>query len=148
MGGFFVAMSGNKTAAMASAILFCIAMLVSLRFKPNKTMVAVVLFFLALTIVGIVVDILYWPVLNLLTLYYGVFIGAFSVYDIYDDCVKRTVEGSDSHACFKLIPCCLPRLVGLQFGIVALIFQALGLYLALVWMTTSIDYDALNSNEA
>ena len=69
MGGFFVAMSGNKTAAMASAILFCIAMLVSLRFKPNKTMVAVVLFFLALTIVGIVVDILYWPVLNLLTLY-------------------------------------------------------------------------------
>ena len=62
--------------------------------------------------------------------------------------MKRTVEGSDSHACFKLIPCCLPRLVGLQFGIVALIFQALGLYLALVWMTTSIDYDALNSNEA
>ena len=66
----------------------------------------------------------------------GVFIGIFSVYDIWDDLITRTVEGSDAHACHKLIPCCLPRCVGVQFAVVALAFQALGLYLALVWMSS------------
>ena len=66
----------------------------------------------------------------------GVFIGMFSVYDIWDDLITRTVEGSDAHACHKLIPCCLPRCVGVQFAVVAIAFQALGLYLALVWMTS------------
>lgn len=66
----------------------------------------------------------------------GVFIGIFSVYDIWDDLITRTVEGSDAHACHKLIPCCLPRCVGVQFAVVALVFQGLGLYLALVWMSS------------
>jgi hypothetical protein len=100
------------------------------------------MFFVVLTVAAIVVDRMYVPaVLNYLTLYYGVFIGAFSIFDIYDDCITRTVKGSDSHACFKLIPCCLPRLVGLQFVLVALVFQAAGVYFALVWMTSSLDYD-------
>lgn len=77
------------------------------------------------------------PLLQYLTLYYGVFIGSFSVYDIYDDLITRTVEGSDAHACHQLIPCCIPRCVGLQFAIVALGFQALGLYMALVWMVST-----------
>lgn len=141
-GGFFVAMSGNRIAALVTSILFCLAMLVSLKFNPNMTLVAINIFFVALTIAGIVVDRMYVPVLNYLTLYYGVFIGAFSIYDIYDDTMRRTVNGSDSHACFKLIPCCLPRLVGLQFAIVALIFQAAGVYFALVWITSSSDYDS------
>lgn len=139
-GGFFVIMSGNRTAALVSSILFCVAMLASLRFSPNKTMIAVILFFVALTIGAIVVDRMVVPVLNYLTLFYGVFIGVFSIYDIYDDCIKRTVNGSDSHACFKLIPCCLPRLVGLQFAIVALVFQVAGVYFALVWTTAATDY--------
>lgn len=136
-GGFFVAMSGNRIAALVSSILFCLAMLVSLKYNPNKTMIAVNFFFVVLTIAGIVVDRMYYPVLNYLTLYYGVFIGAFSIYDIYDDTITRTVKGSDSHACFKLIPCCLPRLVGLQFALVALVFQASGVYFALVWIAST-----------
>jgi hypothetical protein len=36
-----------------------------------------------------------------------------------------------------LIPCCLPRCVGVQFAVLALAFQALGVYLALVWMTST-----------
>ena len=131
-------MSGNRIAALVASVLFCIAMLVSLRFSPNRTMVFLNLFFITLTVAFIVVDRLVNIVLiNYLTLYYGVFIGAFSVYDIYDDLITRTVEGSDAHACFKLIPCCLPRCVGLQFAVVALLFQALGLYFALVWMTST-----------
>jgi hypothetical protein len=131
-------MSGNRIAALVASVLFCVAMLVSLRFSPNRTMVFLNLFFITLTVAFIVVDRLVNIVLiNYLTLYYGVFIGAFSVYDIYDDLITRTVEGSDAHACFKLIPCCLPRCVGLQFAVVALMFQAFGLYFALVWMTST-----------
>jgi hypothetical protein len=58
----------------------------------------------------------------------------YSVYDIYDDLITRTVDGSDAHACHKLIPCCLPRCVGVQFALIAIAFQGLGIYLALVWM--------------
>lgn len=137
-GAFFVVLSGNRWASLAAAILFCLGMSVSLFFSPNRTMVFLNLGFLVLTIVFILVDQLaFTPFLQFLTLFYGVFIGSFSIYDIYDDLITRTVEGSDAHACHKLIPCCLPRCVGVQFGIVALAFQALGLYLALVWMASS-----------
>ncbi|KAL7552206.1 hypothetical protein ACHAWF_016273 [Thalassiosira exigua] len=63
-----------------------------------------------LTVAFILIDrLVIHPFLQYLTLFYGVFIGLFSVYDIYDDLITRTVEGSDAHACHKLIPCCLLR---------------------------------------
>ena len=77
------------------------------------------------------------PFLAYVTLFYGVFVGVFSVYDVYDDLIVRTVRGSDAHACNQLIPCCLPRCVGVQFALVAICFQILGLYGALVWITSS-----------
>ena len=114
------------------------ALMVSMRFSPNKTMVLLNLGFLALTIVFVLVEFLVTsPFLQFLTLFYGTFVGSFSLYDIYDDLVIRTVEGSDAHACHKLIPCCLSRCVGVQFGLAALVFQGLGLYLALVWMSST-----------
>jgi hypothetical protein len=77
------------------------------------------------------------PILPYLTLFYGVFVGFYSVRDIYDDLVVRTAEGSDAQACHKLIPCCLPRCVGVQFWIVAFCFQVLGLYFAMVWLVST-----------
>ena len=137
-GAFFVVLSGNRWASLAAACIFCLAMCVSMFFSPNKTMVCLNLGFIVLTVGFILVDLLaLTPFLQFLTLFYGVFIGSFSMYDIYDDLITRTVEGSDAHACHKLIPCCLPRCVGVQFALVALAFQALGLYLALVWMTST-----------
>jgi len=94
--------------------------------------------FIVLTAGFILMDrFLFNPLLQYLTLFYGVFIGCFSVYDIYDDLITRTMEGSDAHACHQLIPWCLPRWVGLQFAVVALSFQAFGVYLGLVWMTST-----------
>mmetsp|Transcript_38841 Transcript_38841/g.87543 ORF Transcript_38841/g.87543 Transcript_38841/m.87543 type:complete len:283 (+) Transcript_38841:71-919(+) len=134
-GGFFTVMSGNRWASLASACLFCAGMAVSMFFSPNKTMVFLNLGFIILTVGFILIDqFLLDPFLQFLTLFYGVFIGSFSIFDIYDDLITRTVEGSDAHACHKLIPCCLPRCVGVQFMVVALAFQAGALYLALVWM--------------
>jgi hypothetical protein len=77
------------------------------------------------------------PLLEYLTLFYGVFIGFYSVRDIYDDLITRTAEGSDAQACHKLIPCCLPRCVGVQFGVLAVVFQIVGVYLALVWLVST-----------
>jgi hypothetical protein len=101
-------------------------------------MVLLNLMFVVITIVFIVVDrTLTHPFLQYLTLFYGVFIGSFSIFDIYDDLITRTVEGSDAHACHKLIPCCLPKCVGVQFALIAFAWQVLGVYLALVWMSSS-----------
>ena len=59
------------------------------------------------------------------------------VRDIYDDLIVRTAEGSDAVACSKLIPCCFPRCVGVQFWLVAFAFQVLGIYMALVWLVST-----------
>jgi hypothetical protein len=79
------------------------------------------------------------PFLEYLTLFYAVFIGFYSVRDIYDDLIVRTAEGSDAVACSQLIPCCAPKCVGVQFFLVAFAFQVLGLYLALVWRVTTVN---------
>lgn len=136
-GMVLVVLSGDRTTSLISACLFLFALVVSLFCAPNRTMILLSVGFCILTVGFILMDrFLFHPLLQYLTLFYGTFIGSFSLYDIYDDLITRTVEGSDAHACHQLIPCCLPRVVGLQFAIVALGFQTVGLYLALVWMTS------------
>jgi len=91
-------MSGDRWASLASAIMFVLAMVISLKFSPNKTMVCLNLGFIVLTVVFILIDqLVFSPFLQFLTLFYGVFIGSFSIFDIYDDLITRTVEGSDAH---------------------------------------------------
>ncbi len=51
--------------------------------------------------------------------------------------VKEVREGSDAVACSNLIPFCKPRCVGVQFLLVGLVFQVLGIYLALVWLISA-----------
>ena len=51
--------------------------------------------------------------------------------------IKETKDGSDAVACHEYTKCCLPRCVGVQFMLVGLIFQGLGIYLALVWLVTT-----------
>lgn len=107
----------------------------STRYKPNKIVVMISLLFSALNLGAIFVDwFIFSPVIEFYALFFGVFIGFYSVKDIYDDLVTRTAEGSDAVACHQALPCCLPRCVGVQFWIVAFAFQGIGLYLALVWM--------------
>jgi Peptidase M50B-like len=74
------------------------------------------------------------PLLEYFTLFYGVFLGYYACKDIWDDVVTRDSEGSDAQACHLLYPCCLPRCVGVQFLIVGVAFQFVGLYLGLVWL--------------
>ncbi|KAL7525369.1 hypothetical protein ACHAWF_001328 [Thalassiosira exigua] len=137
-GMVFVVLSGDRTASLIIACVFLSALVTSLFFAKNRVMRMLSVGFIVLTVGFILLDrLLFHPLLQFLTLFYGVFIGCFSVYDIYDDLITRTEEGSDAYACHQLIPCCLPRYVGLQFALVGLGLQAFGLYLALVWMTST-----------
>lgn len=95
----------------------------------------ITLLFTAINVGAILVEyFVFNPFLEYVTLFYGVFIGWYSVRDIYDDLITRTAEGSDAVACSKVLPCCHPRCVGIQFWLVAFGFQLLGLYIALVWL--------------
>lgn len=139
-GAAFVALSGNRVGATVAGCIFTAALLISLKYSPNKTVVMLSLGFSILTIACMVIDwFVFTPLIEFVVLYYGVFIGFYSVRDIYDDLVVRTAEGSDAQACYKLIPCCLPRCVGVQWGLIAIFFQALGLYIALAWLASTTD---------
>lgn len=70
--------------------------------------------------------------LKFVTLFLGVFIGAFSIYDIYDDTISRTVEGSDAHACTDICPILPPKGWGVLWAFLAICLMGAGLYFALV----------------
>jgi hypothetical protein len=128
-------MCGDRIASTVCTSLFVIALVASWKFSPNGTLVGLSLGFAVISAAFIFIEwFVFSPILQFVVLYYGVTIGAFSVYDIYDDLIKRTVDGSDAKACHELIPCCFPKCVGVQFAIIALCLQGLALYLALVWM--------------
>lgn len=117
--------------------LFLTEILLITSYKPNTMVVAISLGFSILNAVAVFIEwFVFEPFLEYITLFYGVYIGYYAVRDIYDDLITRTADGSDAVACSKLIRCCHPRCVGIQFWIVAFAFQALGLYLALVWRAT------------
>jgi Peptidase M50B-like len=108
------------------------------RYKPNGTVVWISLLFTGINIGAVLIEYLaFSPFLDFVALFYGVFIGWYSVRDIYDDLITRTAEGSDAVACSQVLKCCHPRCVGVQFWIVAFAFQIAGLYCALVWLSTS-----------
>ena len=78
----------------------------------------------------------YTPLLQFLILFYGVCVGLYAVADIHDDTIVRTVERSDAYACYKEVwPCCNPKCVGLQWALLAIIFQLMGIWIAVAEMS-------------
>ena len=142
-GMVFIILSADLIASTVAAGGFVIALVLALLYSPNKTMVLLNLGFATITTAFVLCQWLvpgvrpgdehHFPFLCFVVLYYGVFIGSFGVYDIYDDLITRSVAGSDSHACNKLYPWCIPRCVGVIWAITAMLFMATGLYFALVW---------------
>lgn len=117
------------------AILLCSYALSLARrsYAPNKLLVGLNLAFIVITVVALLIDwLVFDPFIQYVTLLYGTFIGWYGIIDIWDDTISRTVEGSDAYACFQMWPCCMPRCVGVQFAVAAIICQCLGMYFALV----------------
>jgi hypothetical protein len=133
----FVILSGGRRTATAAAIGFTIALLISLCYSPNRTMVYLNLAYAIVTIGLLVVEWkVYTPILQFAVLFLGVFTGIFAIADIYSDTIVRSVQGSDAYACYlEVCPCCLPRCVGLQWAMLAIVCQLFGIWIALVEMS-------------
>ena len=133
----FVIVAGGRRSATAAALCFVIALFVTLCHAPNRTLVYICVFYALITI-GVIAIEYYWysPVLQFVILFYGVFVGVYAIEDIWQDVVKREIEGSDAYACHKEVwPCCSPRCVGLQWALLAILFQLLGIWITCVEMS-------------
>jgi len=137
MSMIFVILSGGRITSLIGCILFTISLLVTLCYSPNRITVYICLGYTFFNILVIVVDYFcYHLVLQLLFLYYGVTIGIFSIADTYDDTVLRENKGSDSVACSQEVCLCCPsKCIGLQWAILAVFFQLIGMWIALVSMS-------------
>jgi len=132
-GGVLVSLSGSKLGSTIASGIFIFALLVCLRSSPNKLLVWLCIGFIVVTLTATMIEwFVFDPFLQFITLFYGVFVGWYGIMDIWDDTISRTVEGSDAYACFQMWPMCLPKCVGVQFAILAICCQCLGLYIAML----------------
>eukprot|EP00536_Pseudo-nitzschia_multiseries_P005042 jgi/Psemu1/295759/fgenesh1_pm.91_\ len=133
----FVILSGGRTSALIGCILFTLSLLATLCYSPNRLTVYLCLGYAMFNITVAVLD-YYWYnlLLQCLFLYYGVTIGIFSIADTYDDTVLRENRGSDSVACSQEVClCCPPKCIGLQWALMTVFFQCIGMWFALVAMS-------------
>jgi hypothetical protein len=135
-GMVFVILSGGRKTATFAASAFVVALLITLCYSPNRTMVYLNLGYAAVTAIFIALEwFVFSPLITYIILFYGVCIGTFAIFDIVDGLILRTVKGSDAYACWEIMPCCLPRCVGVQWMLVAIFFQFFGLWWALVLLS-------------
>jgi hypothetical protein len=132
-GGVFVALSGTRMGATIAASLFMFSLLICLKYSPNRLLVWLCISFIVITLTATLIDwLVFNPVLEYVTLFYGVFIGWYGIMDIWDDTVSRVHPGSDASACNQMWSCCQPKCVGVQFLLCAIGCQIAGLYFAMV----------------
>jgi hypothetical protein len=133
----FVILSGGRKTATFACIAFTLSMVLALCYSPNRVLVYLCSAYSVINIVVFVVEYwLYTPILQFLILFYGVSVGIFAIADIHDDAVVREIRGSDAYACSKEVwPCCYARCIGVQWAIMAILFQLIGIWVALVEMS-------------
>lgn len=69
-GGFFVTLSGDRIASTVAASLFVFALLVSLKYSPNGTMIALCIGFIIVTLAIIFIEwFVFSPIIQFVTLY-------------------------------------------------------------------------------
>lgn len=139
-GSLFVMLSGGQKTATGAAASLILILLMALLYDPNRTMVKINLFYAVLTSIFIYLEwMVFSPILNYVVLFYGEFVGVHAIFDVYSDTVKRTVSRSDAYACYEQCRCCMPRCVGLQWAILNIVLQILGVWIALVQMSDNCE---------
>lgn len=133
----FTMMSGGQISATIAIVGFTISLLVALCYSPNTLLVVICLVYTCINVlIGVVEYYVYSPILQYLVLYYGVTVGMYAIIDIHDDTVFAAIQGSDAHACNDQVwPCCHPQTIGLQWAIMAIGFQMIGIWVSLLQMS-------------
>ncbi len=140
-GFIFVVMSGGRKTATVAAGGLILALLISLCYAPNKTMVWIAVLYSIFTFGCIFIEwFVFTPILNYVVLYFGVFFSYIAVSDIFDHTVVGSRPGSDAYALYEeSMRCCLPRCVGFQWFIVAVLLQIGGFVLGYMLLSAECE---------
>ena len=130
----FVILSGGRMTSLFAAVAFTLTLVVALCYANNEVLVYLCLWYALVNIGVIYLEFwVYSPILQFLILFYGVFVGIFAIADIHADTVVREVKGSDAYACAnEVCRCCFPRCIGIQWAMLAIFFQIIAIWIALV----------------
>lgn len=126
--------SGGRITATAAAVSLIVALLGTLCYAPNRTLVGLVVFYAFVTGGLILVEWFYFsPVLAYVTLFSGVFLGVCALVDIFRHLILSSRPGSDAYSLYEESGrCCPPRLIGFVWLIIATLMQLTGIYIALI----------------
>jgi len=133
---FVIASGGVKTATFAAAGLL-IALLTSLCYAPNRTMVFLNAFYIILISICIYIEYrVFSPILPYVVLFYGVFFQYFAITDIYHHTVLRSHRDSDAFVLYEESGrCCPPKCIGAFWLILALTMQLIGVLMGIILMS-------------
>jgi|Transcript_3656 hypothetical protein len=138
-GMVFVVLSGGRKTATFAASGLVLALLISLCYSPNRTMVYLNLCYAVFTLAFIFVEwFAFTPILAFVTLLYGVFLGTYAVADIFSHLIMHTSRRSDAYHMYQetgRCACCQPKCIGVQWMIWAILFQLTGIWFALILMS-------------
>ena len=129
--------SGGRRTSTAAAVSVIVALALTLCYSPNRLLVYLCLFYIALLVVLIFLE---WyvvtPILFFCTLLFGVFLGVCSVGDIGNHLICHSRPGSDAYAAYEETGrCCPPRCIGVMWLLLAIAMQVFGVILALALMS-------------
>lgn len=125
----------SETAAVA-AIILCISLFIVLFLADNNTLRFLCIGFLLIFALLFYLEFGFTNKihpLRLSTLFIGVMNCLFSIYDIYDDLIRRRVNTSDAEVFARTCPCPFNGICwGIIWAILSLFFGALAVYISLV----------------
>ena len=131
-GAYFIVSSVDGVAVQVASSLLVIALLVVLYLADNNTLRGLCCLFLLLLAGMWACQILTdFPGLQVFVLFMGTMNGWFSIYDCYDDLIRRRVNSSDAVK-FAEHTHTSARCWGVIWALISLFLMALGVYLALV----------------
>jgi Peptidase M50B-like len=136
-GMLFTICSGGRRTATAAAAGLIVMLLWSLCYCPNRLLVILNIVYAIITLALIAVEWFYFtPLLNFVTLFFGVFLGVCAMTDIFGHLIVRSQRGSDSYSLYEESGrCCPPRCIGIMWLITAIVMQLFGLWMALILMS-------------
>lgn len=140
----FIILSSDVIASTVAAIGFILALLVALKYAPNRMMVWLNLGFAAMTLLIVLTQWLvpgaepgghaHFPYICLVVLFYGTFIGSFGVFHVWTRTVMADIEGSDAVKCHEMCPIFSSSCIGFVWSVFCLFCMMVGVYFGLVWM--------------
>lgn len=139
-----VILSGSIKTATCAAGLLIFAFVTTLCYRPNRTLIALTVFYILTLSLFIYLEwFVFSPLLTYVILYFGVYLGFYAITDILDHQVARSPVGSDAyHLYLESGRCCPPRCIGTWWLINSIAMQIIGALVAIMQLSDDCHDDA------